>query len=309
MIMLLLNFWTASSLTIYLSPPSTCILRTILGCSTLCVCRHCGWINRNPGILCLRDRYLHKKKCTFEQPDQEIIVTFIVFGQTFDFTQSTFNADLGEFIRSFSHVVDGEIIGFEKLEIVDAKTNNWANLEISVNQISSLTFVFMFLSLQKFASPNSWVFVSILEYLNCIISTEKWHYEFSVMLIFVLRNQSSLISENILIICEDFSHIFFGWFGLKTKNTSQRIFRSSITIEGRNLMFNWFFLNCFWFFEAKINSKFVLEVGFSEIISINNSALSSKDIDGFSFGKITGGIVFLPLETHTGVDSVDSLLG
>ena len=72
----------------------------------------------------MRDRYLHKKKCTFEQPDQEIIVTFIVFGQTFDFTQSTFNADFGEFIRSFSHVVDGEIIGFEKLEIVDAKANN-----------------------------------------------------------------------------------------------------------------------------------------------------------------------------------------
>ena len=40
-------------------------------------------------------------------------------------------------------------------------------------------------------------------------------------------------------------------------------------------------------FEVKINAKFELEVGLSEIISINDLAFSSKNVDKLTGGKIS----------------------
>jgi len=78
----------------------------------------------------------------------------------------------------------------------------------------------MFLSLKEFSTPNAWVFICILIDLNCIISAEERKYEFTIIFISIFRNKSSFEPHNILIVGEQFDHIFFGRFGLKTKDAS-----------------------------------------------------------------------------------------
>ena len=69
-------------------------------------------------------RCLNQGKSTFKKPDQEVVITFVVFSQSFQLAQDRFNANFRIFVRSLSHVVDSEVISFQKLEVVDAKANN-----------------------------------------------------------------------------------------------------------------------------------------------------------------------------------------
>ena len=167
----------------------------------------------------------------------------------------------------------------------------------------------MFLSLEELTSPNSRVLVCLLVDLNCIVSAEEGDDEFSVLFIFVLRDHPCLKSHDVLIVCEDFGHILFGGFGLKTVDTAKRIFRGSVAIEGRNLMLDRSSLLLLGFFERKIYTKFVLEVCLGEVISIDYLAFPAKDIDGFSSSEIFRAIVVFAFETHARIDSVDSFFG
>ena len=166
--------------------------RTAWDCSIWHVCSHFCWTRQSPGFLCCKDRCLHKKQCTFKKPDQEVIVALVVLGKTLDFVKSRFDADLREFVRSLFHVIDCEVIGLQELEVVNSQSHNGPNLEVSIAKISSFSFVLMFLSLKEFSSPNTRVLVSILVHLNSVISSEEGNNELSIVLIFILRNQSCL---------------------------------------------------------------------------------------------------------------------
>ena len=137
----------------------------------------------------------------------------------------------------------------------------------------------MFLSLEEFTTPNTRVFISILVNLNSIVSTKERYDEFTVLLIFVLRNESSLKPKNILIICKNLSHIFFRWFRLQTEHTAKRIFRSTISIERRYLMFDRSAFYFFSFIERQFNTESIPKVSFSKIVSVVNITLSAEDID------------------------------
>ena len=106
------------------------------------------------------------------------------------------------------------------------------------------------------------------------------------MFVFVLRNQSCFEPENVLVVCEQFSHIFFGRFGLKTENAAKRIFRSAIAVERRNLMLNCNFLTLFNFDGNKFDTQFIPVVCFSEVIGIIDDTVSSEDIHMLPDGKV-----------------------
>jgi len=129
------------------------------------------------------------------------------------------------------------------------------------------------------------------------------------MLIFILRNHSSLKSHDILIVSEYFCHVFLGWLGLKTKYTTERVFGSAVAIERGNLVLHRSSFLLFDSLEVQINAKFILEVSFSEVVSINDLALSSKNVDSLSCGEISRFVVFLAFQTHTWIDSVYGLFG
>jgi len=61
--------------------------------------------------------FVKQKMYFFKKPDQEIIVALVVLGKILDFVESRFDADLREFIRSFLHVVDCEVIGFRSWKL------------------------------------------------------------------------------------------------------------------------------------------------------------------------------------------------
>jgi len=48
----------------------------------------------------------------------------VAFAQAFNLVEGTFYADFRELVSSFSHVVDGEVISLEELEVVDTETND-----------------------------------------------------------------------------------------------------------------------------------------------------------------------------------------
>lgn len=110
------------------------------------------------------------------------------------------------------------------------------------------------LSFHKFASPNSRVLVDVLINLDRVIATEERNNELPVVLIFVRRNHSSLKSHDVLIVCEYFGHIFFGRLWLEAEHTTQRILRSTVTIERRNLMLNRFSFDCLRLGEVQLDS-------------------------------------------------------
>lgn len=122
--------------------------------------------------------------------------------------------DIWEFVRSFSHVLEGEVISLEKLEIVDTELHYWTDLEIGVNEVSSICFGLLFLALKEFSSPNAWVFIGALINLDGIITAVERNNEFTIVFILVLRNKSGFKSQNVLIISEKLSHIFLWRFWL-----------------------------------------------------------------------------------------------
>ena len=106
------------------------------------------------------------------------------------------------------------------------------------------------------------------------------------MFIFILRNQSRLEPENVLIVCEQFGHVLFRRFRLKTENTAKRIFRSSITVKWRNLMLDSDFLAFFNLDRNKFNTQSVPIVRFSEVIGIIDDTVSSENIHMLPNGKV-----------------------
>ena len=53
---------------------------------------------------------------TFQNPDQELIIVWMLRSQSLNFVEGGCQVDLWEFIWSFFHIVDGEVISFEELE-------------------------------------------------------------------------------------------------------------------------------------------------------------------------------------------------
>lgn len=178
----------------------------------------------------------------------------MISSQGFDFVEGCFDADLGELLWPFLHIVEGKLISFEELEVIGSQIHDRAYLEISVHQITTFSLMFMPLSLKELSSPNSWIFISVLVDLNSVVSAEEWYNKLAVVFIFVLRNQTSFESQSILIVCEDLCHVLLGRFGLQTVDAPQWVFRSPITVERRNLMLYWFPLNLFFSCETKFNA-------------------------------------------------------
>ena len=106
------------------------------------------------------------------------------------------------------------------------------------------------------------------------------------MFIFILRNQSRLEPENVLIVCEQFGHVLFWRLRLKTENTAKRIFRSSITVKRRNLLLDSDFLAFFNLDWNKLNAQSVPIVRFSEVISIIDDTISSENIHMLPNGEV-----------------------
>lgn len=92
------------------------------------------------------------------------------------------------------------------------------------------------LSFEELSAPNAGVLVGILVHLDCIISAEEGDDEFSALLVLVLGDESRLETHDVLVVGEELGHVLFGRLGLETEDAAQRIFRSSVPVEGRNLM-------------------------------------------------------------------------
>lgn len=58
------------------------------------------------------------------------------------------------------------------------------------------------------------------------------------MLILVLGDEPGLEAKHILIVGEELGHVLFGGFGLQAEHTAQRVLRSTIAVERRNLVLN-----------------------------------------------------------------------
>lgn len=129
------------------------------------------------------------------------------------------------------------------------------------------------------------------------------------MLVLVLGDESRLETHDVLIVGEELGHVLFGRLGLETEYAAQGIFRSSISVEGRNLMLNSSFLALFDLDGHKFNTQLVSVVSFGEVISIIDNAVPSEDVDVLTNGKILRRVKLFLLETHSRVDSVDGLLG
>lgn len=71
----------------------------------------------------------------------------MVFGEGLDFVESGCDVDFGELVRTFLHVLQRKVIGFEQLEVVDAQLHDASDLEVAVDQVPSLRFVLVLLPL------------------------------------------------------------------------------------------------------------------------------------------------------------------
>ena len=253
--------------------------------------------------------HLHKKITTFEDPDQEVVITLVPSCQCLHFSEGFLQTDLWELFLPLLHVVEGKVVGLEELEVVDSQGNNSSDLEVRVNQISSLHLVVVLLPLQELATPDARILVGILVHLDGIISAEEGNNELPVMLIFVLRNESGLEPHHVLIVGKDLGHVLLGGLWLQTVNTAQRVLRSAVPVEWWHLMFDGFSLWLVDLCAGEVYAQFELVVGLGEIISINHSALSSEDVDDLPDREVSWGIIFFPLQTHAWVNSVDGLLG
>ena len=74
-------------------------------------------------------------------------------------------------------------------------------------------------------------------------------------------------------------------------------------------MLNCTTLHFLFFLEVKVNTQFIFEVGLSKIVSIDDLALSSMDVDALSSGEVFGTIIFFPFEAHARVDGIDCFFG
>lgn len=164
------------------------------------------------------------------------------------------------------------------------------------------------LSLEELTAPNTRVFVRILVNLDCIIPAKEGDDEFSAVLVLVLGDESRLETHDVLIVGEELSHVLLGRLGLQTEHAAQGIFRSSIAVEGRNLMLDGSFLALLDLDRHKLNAQLVSVVCFGEIISIIDNAVPSEDVDMLANCKILRRVILFLFETHSGVDSVDGLL-
>jgi hypothetical protein len=79
----------------------------------------------------------------------------VVFGKGLHLADGGLDIDIREFIRSFAHVLESEVISLEQLEVIDAELDDASNLEVGVQQVSAFTLVVVFLPLQEFASPDA----------------------------------------------------------------------------------------------------------------------------------------------------------
>lgn len=79
----------------------------------------------------------------------------MIFGEGLHLTDGGLEIDIREFIRSFTHVLESEVIGFEELEVIDTKLDNASNLEVSIHQVSAFILVIVFFPLKEFASPDT----------------------------------------------------------------------------------------------------------------------------------------------------------
>ena len=165
------------------------------------------------------------------------------------------------------------------------------------------------LPFKELAAPNARIFVSILVHLNSVVSAEERHNEFAVLFVLVLRDKSSLKSEDILVVCKDLCHVLFGWFRLQAKHATEGVLRSAIAVERRNLMFDGPALKLFVLGEREFNAKLVPEVSFGKVISIIDIAFSAEDVDRLSSCEVLRFVVFFFLETHAGINGIDGLFG
>ena len=124
------------------------------------------------------------------------------------------------------------------------------------------------------------------------------------MLVSILRNQSGLKFKHILVICKQLSHVLFGWFWLQAEYASQRIFRSAVAIERRNLVFNILFFSFFNFYRIELNAQFIHAVGFGKVISIINHTISAENVDMFSNREVSRRVEFLFFQTHPRINCV-----
>lgn len=76
--------------------------------------------------------HLHKQSVTFQKPNKEVVVAIEVSGLGFELVKGSLNADLWELLGSLSHVVDGEVVGLQKLEVIGSQVHYRSNLEISI---------------------------------------------------------------------------------------------------------------------------------------------------------------------------------
>lgn len=165
------------------------------------------------------------------------------------------------------------------------------------------------LSFEELTTPDAGVLVGVLVDLDCIVSAEEGDDEFSALLVLVLGDESRLETHDVLVVGEELGHVLLGRLGLETEDAAQRIFGSSVAIEGRNLMLDGSFLALLDLNRHEFNTQLVSVVSFGEVISIIDNAVPSEDVDMLADGKILRRVEFFLLETHSRVDSVDGLLG
>ena len=80
-----------------------------------------------------------------------------------------------------------------------------------------------------------------------VVSAVEGYHELSVVLVSILRDHPGLEPEDVLIVGEDFGHVFFRRFGLEAEHTAKRVFWSAIAIERRDFMLDGSFFSLFYF--------------------------------------------------------------
>jgi hypothetical protein len=79
----------------------------------------------------------------------------VVFGEGLHFCDGGLEIGIRELVRSFAHVLEGEVIGLEELEVIDAELDDASNLEVGVQKVPAFTLVVVLLPLQEFAAPDA----------------------------------------------------------------------------------------------------------------------------------------------------------
>lgn len=114
------------------------------------------------------------------------------------------------------HVLVGEFVGSEELELVDGELDGFSDLEVSLCVVLGSEWVHVSGSLQELAPPDTRVLVSDLVNLDRVVPAEEGDDEVSGIIVFGLGDESCLVSKDELVLGVHLIYIFLGWLWLES---------------------------------------------------------------------------------------------